>query len=159
MSTNPQAAVSLQTAETLQLARRWVELLNRRDIAGLDEILSEDHLYSAMWRNPPEYALRYSKQRFFKEIVDWGRHMKMTVTMSIVTEFAHRDRAVLETESRGVLEDGYVYANSYCFLYWVEAGRIKAVHDYCCTNTGRLLEEHLRTAFPGKNLFDELAQR
>jgi ketosteroid isomerase-like protein len=157
MSREPDASLPAESAATLELARRWIELLNRRDVAGLNEILSADHLYSAMWRNPPEYALRYTKERFFKEIVDWQQHMKSPVTMTIVSEFAHGSRAVLETESHGVADDGYVYANSYCFLYWVENGKITAIHDYCCTNTARLYEDHLRSTLPGKNFFDELA--
>jgi hypothetical protein len=109
MSEKSAAAEPADTGASLELARQWIELLNRRDLAGLNEILSDDHQYSAMWRNPPEYALRYSKQRFFKEITDWAQHMKLPVKMSIVSEFAHGDRAVLETESRGIADDGYLY--------------------------------------------------
>jgi ketosteroid isomerase-like protein len=148
---------SSESSASLALARRWIDLLSRRDIAGLDQILADDHVYNAMWRNPPEYATHYTKQRFFKEIEDWKQHMAAPVTMSIVSEFAHGNRVVLEAQSHGVADDGYVYANSYCFLYWVENGKIKSIHDYCCTNTARLFEDHLRSSFAGKNLFDNLA--
>lgn len=141
---------------TLDLARRWIDRLSNQDIQGLDAILSDDHVYCAMWCNPPEYRTRYSKQRFFKEIADWQPIMKVPVTMKIISEYAHGDRAFLETESHGVLHDGYVYANAYSFHFWMRNGKITEIHDYCCTYTARLLEEHLRSAFPGDNLFDEL---
>jgi ketosteroid isomerase-like protein len=158
MSATPEDLVLSGTDLSLSLARRWIDRLSARDIAGLNEILADDHEYSAKWRNPPEYATHYTKERFFQEIGDWTPYSKSPVTMKIISEFAHENRVVLEAESYGVMNDGYVYANSYCFMFWVEGGKIKAIHDYCCTNTARLFEDHLRSAFPGeKNLFDGLA--
>jgi ketosteroid isomerase-like protein len=84
--------------------------------------------------------------------------MKVPVKMQIVGEFAAGNRAFLEVESHGVATDGYVYANSYSFLYWVENGRITAIHDYCCTNTARLFEDHLRSVSSERNLFDGLTE-
>jgi hypothetical protein len=80
--------------------------------------------------------------------------------MKIISELATPDRVVLEAESEGIMRDGYVYANSDCFIFWISGGRIDAIHDYCCTNTGRLLEDHLREAFPDEdNLFDTVARQ
>lgn len=147
-------------ADNLALARRWIGLISTRDLEALEEMLPPDHLYTAVWRNPESYGRRRTKAEFLHEITDWGPHTETPVTMKITSELATPDRVVLEAEGEGVMRGGYVYANSYCFIFWISGGRIDAIHDYCCTNTGRLLEEHLRTAFPEEeNLFDTVARQ
>lgn len=147
-------------AENLTLARRWIGFINERDLAGLDEILAPDHQYTAVWRSPAAYGRRRTKDEFFHEITDWGPHIQSPIIMKIVSELATPDRVVLEVESEGTMRGGYVYANSYCFMFWMSDGKIDAIHDYCCTNTARLLEDHLREAFPNEeNLFDTVASQ
>ncbi len=147
-------------AANLALARRWIGFISERDLAGLDEIVAPGHRYTAVWRSPAAYGIRRTKEQFFEEIRDWGPHIETPVKMKIVSELATRDRVVLEAEGEGVMRGGYVYANSYCFQFWISDGKIDAIHDYCCTNTARLLEDHLREAFPGEeNLFDGVARQ
>ena len=64
--------------------------------------------------------------------------------MKVVSELGAGDRAVLETEGYSELDDGYVYANVYCFNFWTKGGKITAIHDYCCTHTAWLLLQHLK---------------
>jgi ketosteroid isomerase-like protein len=145
------AAAATSDSEALVLARRWLDMLNRRDVAGLPAIMADDFLYSTMARNPPEFVLRNSREKFLDQIriSGPGSRFKKPVLMKIVGEFGTGNRAVLETEGYSELDDGYVYANVYCFNFWTENGRIKAIHEYICTHTAWLLGQHMReTAAP-----------
>jgi hypothetical protein len=93
---------------------------------------------------------RWSKDKFLgitKSTADAG--WKKPVIMTIKSEFGAGDRAVIETEGYSELADGYVYPNVYCFNFWTAGGKIKAIHDYCCTHPAWLLGQHIReTATP-----------
>jgi ketosteroid isomerase-like protein len=139
------AAVTAATTATdaLSLARQWIERLNRRDQPGLSAILADDFLYSAMGRNPPEFVLRNSRAKFLEEVTYTQTLMRKPVVMKIVNAFAGADdRAVIESEGHGEMEDGFVYENSYCFLFQAKDGKIKTIHDYCCTHTSWLYGQH-----------------
>jgi ketosteroid isomerase-like protein len=141
------AARAAEPSDSVALGRRWVESLNRRDEADLHAILSDDFLYSAMVRNPPEMAMRWDRQKFLGTVkATVGPPWKKPVVMTIKSEFGAGDRAVIETEGYSELDDGYVYANVYCFNFWTANGKIKAIHDYCCTHTAVLLGQHMREA-------------
>jgi ketosteroid isomerase-like protein len=143
----PVAAQSAgNTDESLTLARQWIDRLNRRDMAGLSAILADDFLYTAEARNPPEFRLHNNREKFLEEVrlTGAGSRFKKLVMMKVVSELSAGNRAVLETEGYSELDDGYVYANVYCFNFWTEGGKIKAIHDYCCTHTAWLLLQHMR---------------
>jgi ketosteroid isomerase-like protein len=143
----PAAAQSAgNTDESLTLARQWIDRLNRRDMAGLSAILADDFLYTAEARNPPEFRLHNNREKFLEEVrlTGAGSRFKKLVMMKVVSELSAGNRAVLETEGYSELDDGYVYANVYCFNFWTEGGKIKAIHDYCCTHTAWLLLQHMR---------------
>lgn len=132
--------------ESLTLARQWIDRLNRRDMPGLTAILSDDFLYTAKARNPPEFMLHNNREKFLQEVRDTGvgSRFKKLVMMKVVSELGAGNRAVLETEGYSELDDGFVYANVYCFNFWTESGKITAIHDYCCTHTAWLLLQHLK---------------
>jgi ketosteroid isomerase-like protein len=140
----------IATNESVRLARQWLDMLNRRDLAGLSSLLADDFLYSAMARNPPEFILRNNRDKFLEEVrvTGAGSRFKKLVMMKVVSELGAGNRAVLETEGYSELDDGYVYANVYCFNFWTAGGKIKAIHDYCCTQTAWLLGQHLRQTGP-----------
>jgi ketosteroid isomerase-like protein len=139
-------AAALDSSDSLALARQWVDMLNHRDIAGLTAIMADDFLYSTMARNPPEFVLRNSREKFLDQVrvSGAGSRFKKLVMMKVVGAFGTGNRAVLETEGYGELDDGYVYANVYCFTFWTENGKIKAIHEYVCTQTAWLLVQHMR---------------
>jgi ketosteroid isomerase-like protein len=144
-------ATAAEPGESVALGRHWIDALNRRDVPGLSAILSDDFLYSAMLKNPPEMMARWSKDKFLgitKSTADAG--WKKPVIMTIKSEFGAGDRAVIETEGYSELADGYVYANVYCFNFWTAGGKIKAIHDYCCTHTAWLLGQHIRETAKAK---------
>jgi ketosteroid isomerase-like protein len=139
------AAAATDPNDALTLARRWIESLNRRDEADLSAILSDNFLYSGMVKNPPELASRYDKAKFLGIVKSTaGAGWKKPVIMTVKSAFGAGDRAVIEAEGYSELDDGYVYANVYCFNFWTEGGKIKAIHDYCCTHTVVLLGQHMR---------------
>jgi ketosteroid isomerase-like protein len=140
------AALDSSDSPALALARQWVDMLNRRDIAGLMSIMADDFLYSTMARNPPEFVLRNSREKFLGQVrvSGAGSRFKKLVMMKVVGAFGTGNRAVLETEGYGELDDGYVYANVYCFNFWTENDKIKAIHEYVCTQTAWLLVQHMR---------------
>jgi ketosteroid isomerase-like protein len=138
------ATTSVNGDAALKLARQWMDMVNRRD-AGLGSILTDDFHYSAMARNPPELAVRWDKEKFLG-IAKSTAGFRKPVVMKTVSEFATGDRAVIEAEGYSERDDGYVYANVYCFNFWTDAGRIKAIHDYCCTHTAWLHGQHVRGA-------------
>jgi ketosteroid isomerase-like protein len=145
------AVAAADPGEPVVLGRHWIDALNRRDANALSAILSDNFLYSAMLKNPPEMAARWSKEKFLsitKSTADAG--WKKPVIMTIKSEFGAGDRAVIETEGYSELADGYVYANVYCFNFWTEGGKIKAIHDYCCTHTAWLLGQHMRETAKAK---------
>jgi ketosteroid isomerase-like protein len=139
------AAVAADPGESVALGRRWIDALNRRDVDALGAVLTDDFIYTPKLRNPPEMAPPWTKEKFLgitKSTADAG--WKKPVVMKIVSEFGTGDRAVIEAEGYSELSDGYVYANVYCFNFWTEGGKIKAIHDYCCTHTAWLLTQHMR---------------
>jgi ketosteroid isomerase-like protein len=140
------AAAAADETEALQLARQWIDRLNRRDMAGLTAILADDFLYTAKALNPPEFRLHNNRDKFLKEVRDTGvgSRFKKLVRMKVVSELGAGNRAVLETEGYSELDDGFVYANVYCFNFWTDGGKITAIHDYCCTHTAWLLLQHMK---------------
>jgi hypothetical protein len=146
-----QTASAAQPVESVALGRRWISALNARDDTALSGLLTDDFLYSAMLKNPPEMAARWNKDKFLsitKSTADAG--WKKPVIMTIKSEFGAGDRAVIETEGYSELADGYVYANVYCFNFWTASAKIKAIHDYCCTHTAWLLGQHMREGSKAK---------
>jgi ketosteroid isomerase-like protein len=140
-------ATAVEPGESVALGHHWIDALNRRDEAALSGILTDNFLYSAMLRNPPEMAARWSKEKFLSIVTSTAdATWKKPVVMTIKSEFGAGDRAVIETEGYGERSDGYVYANVYCFNFWTEGGKIKAIHDYCCTHTAWLHGQHMREA-------------
>jgi ketosteroid isomerase-like protein len=75
--------------------------------------------------------------------------MRKPVHMTIVGETTTGDQVVIETEGHGVRDDGYVYANIYCFIFWIRDGAISAIHDYCCTHTAVLHIQHIQETMSG----------
>lgn len=145
-------ATAAEPTESVALGRQWINSLNARDVPALSALLSDDFLYSAMLKNPPEMAARWSKDKFLsitKSTADAG--WKKPVIMTIKSEFGAGDRSVIETEGYSELADGYVYANVYCFNFWTAGGKIKAIHDYCCTHTAWLLGQHMRDTAKSKS--------
>ena len=138
MSTTP-----TEDPPSLILARAWLKALNARDHAARSALLHPDFLYSAMARNPPALAIRWDRQTFLERSAPTSRAMARPVVMTVKSEMAAGDRAVIETEGYSEHVDGYVYANVYCFLVWVRDGQISEIHDYCCTHTAMLYGEHM----------------
>jgi ketosteroid isomerase-like protein len=136
--------------DSLALARRWIDSINRHDETNLRAILGANFLYSAMVRNPPEMAMRWDTEQFLGIVQSTagyaGSGWRKPVIHTIVSELAAGNRAVVETEGYSERDDGYVYANVYCFNFWTEGGKIKAIHDYCCTHTAVLLGQHIKAA-------------
>jgi ketosteroid isomerase-like protein len=128
---------------SLELGRAWIAALNRRDLATLKTQLTDDFLYSAMARTPKDLAIRWDRDTFLGFAAQGGG-MKQPVEMTIVGETTTGDQVVIETEGYGVRDTGYVYANIYCFIFWIRDGKISAVHDYCCTHTAVLHIEHIK---------------
>lgn len=132
------------------LARQWVDAVNRRDIAALGAILAEDYEYRGMGHTPQQLRVRWSKQTMLDIM---GRvavvNMKRPVIMTVTSEMGEGDWVTLEMVGDSETKDGRIYANAYCFLYEIANGKIKAVHDYCCTETavrqrgepGKVLEQ------------------
>jgi ketosteroid isomerase-like protein len=139
------AAAASDAGESLTLARQWVDRLNRRDMPGLTAILADDFLYTAKARNPPEFMLHNNRDKFLEEVrvTGAGSRFKELVMMKVVNEMGGGNRAVIETEGHSELDDGFIYANVYCFNFWTAGGKITAIHDYCCTHTAWLLEQDL----------------
>jgi ketosteroid isomerase-like protein len=126
----------MSLAENKALARRWVDAINNRDAATLRAILSDDFLYSGMGRTPKEMAVRWGKDQMLNSVLHLGvNHMKKPVVMKVVSEMGEGSWVTLEMEGQSETKDGRIYANAYCFLYEIENGKIKAVRDYCCTET------------------------
>jgi ketosteroid isomerase-like protein len=136
--------------DSLALARRFIASINGHDETSLRAILGASFLYSAMVRNPPEMAMRWDTEQFLGIVKSTagnaGSGWRKPVIHTIVSEWAAGNRAVVETEGYSERDDGYVYANVYCFNFWTEGGKIKAIHDYCCTHTAVLLGQHIRAA-------------
>jgi ketosteroid isomerase-like protein len=61
--------------------------------------------------------------------------MKKPVVMTVVSEMGEGNWVTLEMEGHSETKDGRIYANAYCFWYEIEGDKIKAVRDYCCTET------------------------
>ncbi len=144
-----------EDSKAVELARRWLDALNARDSATLGTLLSDDFVYRAMVRNPPEMAMRWNKQQFLQVSVGTAgasSAFRKRVNQTVVSAFGTDDRAVLETEGYSELQDGYVYANVYCFNFWIRQGKISAIHDYCCTHTAVLMTKHMQEAglVPGR---------
>ena len=133
-----------EASPALAAGRLWMEALNKRDAAALEALLSDDFLYSAMVKQPPEMAIRWDKATFLAMANPASRPMSKPVAMTVKSEMGIGDRAVIETEGYSEHQDGYVYANVYCFLFWTKDGKLSAVHDYCCTHTAVLYGEHMR---------------
>jgi ketosteroid isomerase-like protein len=131
------------TEASLELARRWIDALNQRDLEVLRTLLTDDFRYSAMVRTPKELAIRWDRDTFL-QFAAQGGGMRKPVQMTIVGETTTGDQVVIETEGYGERDDGYVYANIYCFLFWIRDGKISAIHDYCCTHTAVLHIEHIK---------------
>jgi ketosteroid isomerase-like protein len=118
------------------LARQWVDAVNRRDVAALGAILADDYEYSGMGHTPKELRVRWNK----KTMLDiMGRvavvNMKRPVIMTVTSAMGEGDWVTLEMVGDSETKDGRIYANAYCFLYEINGDKIKAVHDYCCTET------------------------
>jgi uncharacterized protein len=122
--------------ENKALARRWVDVINRRDGETLRSILSDDFTYFGMGRTPKEMAVRWSKAQMLNSVMHLGvNFMKKPVVMTVVSEMAQGNWVTLELEGESETKDGRIYANAYCFLYEIEHERIKSIRDYCCTET------------------------
>jgi ketosteroid isomerase-like protein len=142
-----QAATESEPSESLLLGRRWVDALNRRDLAGLTAVLHDDFQYSSIARNPPELIVRWNRDKFLgitTATAGSGSGFRKPVLMKTVSEVGAGDRAVIEAEGYSELDDGYVYANVYCFNFWTKDSKIVAIHDYCCTHTAWLMGQHAR---------------
>ena len=145
------AAPAAESGKAVALGHQWIEALNKRDVAALSAILSDNFLYSAMLKNPPEMMARWSKEKFLGVVkATADATWKRPVVMKVVSEFGAGDRAVIEAEGDSELADGYVYANVYCFNFWTEGGKITGIHDYCCTHTAWLLGQHMRETAKSK---------
>jgi ketosteroid isomerase-like protein len=118
------------------LARRWVDAINRRDGDALRAILSDDFLYSGMGRTPKALAVRWNREQMLDSVMHLGVDlMKKPVVMTVVSEMGEGNWVTLEMEGHSETKDGRIYANAYCFLYEIEGEKIKAIRDYCCTET------------------------
>jgi ketosteroid isomerase-like protein len=126
----------MSLATNKALARRWVDAINSRDGEALRSILSDDFLYSGMGRTPKEMAVRWSKDQMLNSVMHLGvDHMKKPVVMTVVSAMGEGNWVTLEMEGQSETKDGRIYANAYCFLYEIEGDKIKAIRDYCCTET------------------------
>ena len=126
----------MSLATNKALARRWVDAINRRDGEALSSILSDDFVYCGMGRTPKEMAVRWTKEQLLNSVMRLGvDHMKKPVVMTVISEMGEGNWVTLEMEGQSETKDGRIYANAYCFLYEIEADKIKSIRDYCCTET------------------------
>ena len=135
-----------QAGPALAAARGWVDAVNNRNVAALEQVLAPDFPYAGMARTPPELGVRWDRAAFLGAVGKGGGTMRKPVIMTIVSEMEAGDRAVLETEGYGERPDGGVYANVYGLMFWTRDGQVTAVHDYCCTGTALAHFDHLNKA-------------
>jgi ketosteroid isomerase-like protein len=124
------------------LARRWVDAVNRRDETAVRAVLTDNFLYSGMGRAPEEIAVRWNKDEFVATVLRARSRMKKPVVMTVIRDLAEGNRVTVETEGSGEMSDGFAYANAYCLLFEIDAGKIKSVRDYCCTHTAVVAAAH-----------------
>ena len=71
--------------------------------------------------------------------------------MTIDSTVEEGDRMALQARSRGVLEDGEIYANKYHYAMRFRGGRLAEVHEYMDTDlVNRLLRPKLQALLAGQ---------
>ncbi len=126
-----------------QVARKWLDAMNRRDKAAFAALLSDDFQYSGMGRTPKEMAVRWNKDTMIDMAMNIAvKTMKVPVTMKILSEMSEGNRVAMETEGYSETLEGKIYANAYCFLLEIKGDQVKAVHDYCCTHTAMVVRNN-----------------
>jgi ketosteroid isomerase-like protein len=83
-----------------------------------------------IWWTAP-YA--YTKREWAKIETLQYEHLATPVVLEVKSMIAEGDCVAAETESHGLLKNGRVYANKYCWVFRIGAGKILRIHEHCDT--------------------------
>ena len=117
-----------------QIARRFFEHLNARDVPGALEILSDDVRYWILGRREViPSAGEHTKSQLARLFDIMMSRLENGMDMTVKGVIAEGDRVALEVESHGPLKNGRVYNNQYHIWMRIRDGRIVEVHEYLDT--------------------------
>jgi ketosteroid isomerase-like protein len=74
-----------------------------------------------------EHSLIRANAAAFKELIPTG------LRPNVKSVIADGDRVAVEFEGDATLANGERYCNQYCFVFTLQDGRIKVLHEYFCT--------------------------
>ena len=117
-----------------QVAEELFARLSAGDIPGALATMTDD----ATWLIPGKRELTpsagsYDKRRLEKLFKAMLGQLKNGLKITVKGMTAEGDRVALEAESRGELQNGRIYSQSYHFLIEFRGGRISAVREYLDT--------------------------
>ena len=120
-----------KTEPNKQTALRFVEAMGANDPHTAGDCMAPDGVAIAMGGS------RFAGERSRRMIVDGIEAFKQLVPdglrFTIRSVTAEGDRVAVEGEGNAVTSDGKPYRNQYCWVFTMESGKIKRVHEYFCT--------------------------
>lgn len=117
-----------------QLARRFFERLDARDVPGALDVLSDDVRYWILGRRDViPSAGDHTKERLARIFDSMMSQLESGLDVTVKDVIAEGDRVALEVESRGTLKNGRIYNNQYHFWMRIRDDRVVEVHEYLDT--------------------------
>ena len=119
------------------------KVFKTRDLARISAVFTEDAEWLAPRDNATAIALRGShhivgRDRIAEFLSSGMYELFRDVRIEFRGVFADGDTVIVEETMHATLPNGARYDNEYCFVFELEAGRIKRVREYMDTQRGRI---------------------
>ena len=124
----------MSAAENKRIVSEYFQKSANAPTSEFANLLADDFVYRCRGMTPETNVSR-SKEDLLRAIEGAPGFWKEPVTISIEQMTAEDDRVAVQAESRGVLNNGTEYRNSYHFLIHVRDGQIRSLDEYFCTAT------------------------
>jgi ketosteroid isomerase-like protein/acetyl esterase/lipase len=120
--------------ETERVARELIARFDAGDLAGALDMLADDVNWWIVGRQETQPAAGdHDREQITRLLRTMGSRLKNGLRMKVKGTVAEGDRAALEIESHGELDNGRVYNNQYHMLVRVRDGKIAEVREYLDT--------------------------
>jgi ketosteroid isomerase-like protein len=130
----------METEQTRDVIRRFVEARANNDAAALDALLTDD----AVWYAPKSAKIGpFEGRETVVEALTGGAAGKLmdvdTIQRDVRSIIVDGDRAVVQQRLTATARNGNDYANEYCWVYTCRDGKVSLLEEYADTlHAGRV---------------------